>query len=167
MFKKIFKSLTQSKEAQFLEELESKAAAIAESGARQSASILHSLGRLKHSIDQKLNSRDRSMLQIEDFDSLAQSICEGLHAKIKELAALEIKMPHAVTSGDGRQLESHLNEWRTCLATVMKGYSLLHYAATGEKPTDIDTLDAQSLNPALESLELQIRTAERIRNELG
>lgn len=168
MFKKLFNTLTKSSEDRYLDSLEQQAASLAQTGANQSATVLRSLATLKHQIDHKIKTRDPSVLQIDGFEDLAQSVCEGIQSKIAELATLERKLPGIVTDRDGRKFQAYVDEWRVCLATITKGYATLHYAATGESANDLGALSgAQVINPAMETLELQIRTAERIRNELG
>ena len=127
------------------------------------------MGHLKWDLDQRIDSNDRAMLQLDDLQDLSISVCDGILAKLKELAELERELPDLIAAADGHRFETHMKRWRTVNATVMRGYAALQHAATGEAPSGMEAImsNSETLNPALETLELQIRTAERIKNELG
>lgn len=167
MLKKLFRSLTQSKEERFIHESETLAESLARSSP-QSAKILRQVASLMRMLES--SSNDSKRLNIEDLDDLAMSICEALRERTQVLAKLESELPLVISSADGRRFDAHMDQWRNEAATIMRGYSRLRHAITGQAASGLESLgsDQQTkLNAALESLELEIRTTERIQNELG
>ena len=165
MLKKFFRRLTQSSEDRFAADSDALADSLAKT-APQSAQILRQIATLMRRVE----NASGKQIEVDDLDGLALSICEALRDRVKILAKLEAELPLVIASCDGRRFDSHMDQWRKEAATITRAYSRLRHAITGQPPSALEQLGPEGetkLNAALESLELQIRTAERIQSELG
>lgn len=170
MFKKLFRSLTQSSEDLYLEEMEAQAVGLAERGAVQMSHLLRRFASLKKLIDEKIENRDASLLEVTDFEDHAKGICDEVRSKIQELATTETALCEVVSGRELARLNAHFDQWRHGNERLMRAYATLHHAATGDGPKDPLVLSANtktSLDEAVERLAVEIRTAERIKYELG
>lgn len=171
MFKKLFKSLTQSDEARLLERMEGEAARLEVNGSPQIAQTLREFAKLKEDLDSRLEQNDSALLEIEGFADLAESICDAAISQAGEMAKMENSLPGILTSRNADRLTTYMDKWKRGNQTIMRGYAALHRAITGNGATSIEesSVDGEktALDQAAESLLVEVRTAERIRNELG
>lgn len=172
MFKKIFKQLTQSAEDLYQEELEQFAATIAGQGAPQLAEVMRRFAKLKRTVDQQLATNDRSMLQIDGFGEMAHTICDATRGQIQELAKVERELAEVLTGCNPQRWASHQQKWQAGSESLMRAFATLKHAATGVGSPAMDELPLgdskkSALDAAVEALATEVRTAERIRNELG
>ena len=171
MFKKLFKTLTQSDEERFQERMESEAARLQGSGSPQFARTIRDFARIKKDLDSRMKQDDSSLLKIDGFAMHAETICDAAIAQAAGMAKLEVSLPEVLVSRDTDRFENYITEWRRGNQSLMRGYAALHRAVTGSGPTEIEESGVDSektaLDQAAESLLVEVRTAERIRNELG
>ena len=171
MFKKLFKTLTQSDEDRFREQIDGAAAKLEVGGSPRLARTLREFGKLKQGLDSRLKEGDSSLLKIDDLGKHAESVCEAAIAQLSELAELENTLPGVLTSRDADRFATYLQKWEVGNQSLMRGYAALDRAISGNGPTLIEESgvdgEKSALDVAAESLLVEVRTAERIRNELG
>ena len=171
MFKKLLKNLTQSKEEQYLADLEAIAAEFQSVGNSESAAILRRFAILKQDIDERLDSKDADLLQIEGLAGHALAICDAAIVEVRHLAKITSSLPDILTSRDAGRLATFMSEFQSANQSLMRGYTVLERAAMGSGPVGFEESSVQgeksTMDQAAESLLVDLRTAERIRNELG
>ena len=172
MFKKIFKQLTQSREELYLETLEQSAAKIADQGSTQLAEVLRRFAQRKQIMDQQRASNDQAILPIDGLEELAVAICDGARDQIQDLMKIEHQLPDVITDCDPQRWTRYQQEWQSGLEALMRAFSALKHASTGIGSPAMDSIPLgdgkkSALDAAVESLDVEIRTALRIRNELG
>ena len=171
MLKKFFRSLTKSKSEIYLEDLEQAAANLQSRGTPQLAATLRHFISLKRELEQRIASKDTTLLPVENLGSLTTAVCDGVLGRIEQLAKLQAELPKVLTSRDHQRYSQHMDNWRTQNEALLSAFSLLHRVHTGTGPSDAPqasspAADNSPLQEAMANLLLEVRTAERIRDEL-
>ena len=169
MLRKFFRSLTQSDEERYLETFEAFAQSL-QTTSPQLAHVARDVAQLKAQVDQCVDGSKPAPFEIQGLGEKAKIICDGVQASLRELQQLDQELPSILTSGDGEQLTAHFNRLETLNQLVMRAAATLRHAVTGNGPTSSLTsfpVGDDAMKAALEDLDVQIRTAERIKNELG
>lgn len=170
MFKKLFRQLTQSDAQRYQQKLEEFAASLEKEGAPQLGTLSRQFAKLKNDIDQRRGSGG-ILSQVENVEQLIVAVSDGVCDALGSLSKLNRELPSVVTTGDSSHFENHMRQWREGHATLLRAHAALKYVATGETTMGMDEPAASgkksALDEAIEALQLEIRTAERIKHELG
>lgn len=176
MFKKFFSGLAESKEqkqrARYLDSFDEFANSLADQRAPILADTARRVAQAKHKLDtSELVEQASKSLEV-DFDQLATNLCDRIRDKITELAKHNQSLTTAVCSMDEQQLATHQSQWQTGLRTIQVAYAALHRTGADKLSPQLESLTenyetSTPIGQAIEALLLEVRTAERIRNELG
>ena len=168
MLRKFFRNLTQSDEDRYLESYEAFAKSL-ETASPQLAEITRDVAQLKGQIDQCVDGSKPAPFEVADLGDKAKAICDGIQSQLRELQKLDQNLPKVLASGSGEQLTSHVKRWENGNQILMRATAALRYIATGTSSNGMTDFPSGggAMKAAIEDLELQIRTAERIKNELG
>jgi hypothetical protein len=170
MFKKIFKRLIQSNDQRYLQFLEECALSI-QTGSPQLAMTMRRFAELKQQIDAQASNGDSAALDIENMDELATTVLDQVFDRIRQLVKLESETASVLTSADSQRFESHFTQVKNQQTAILRAYSTLHQAATGKLPSRLDenqhTRGDSPLDEAIDALQVEVRTAQRLKDELG
>lgn len=176
MFKKFFSGLAESKEqkqrARYLQAFEEFADGLAKAGSPVLADTARRVAQAKRDLDtSELVAKAAESLEV-DFDQLATNLCDQIREKIAELEELHRKLPALVGSTDQAKLASHLHKWDAGCKVVQTAYAALTRTGAEKLTSELEAVSegydtSTKLGQTIEALLLEVRTAERIRNELG
>lgn len=176
MLKKFFRGLAESKEqkqrARYLRSFEEFATKMANEGAPVLAEVARRVARMKQELDSSDIVANASESLEVDFDQLATNLCDRVRDQMTQLAKLHRNLPTVVSSADEQKLSDHFASWQAGLRSVQVAYSALKRTGAVKLSTQLAELTeaydtSTPIGQAVEALLIEVRTAERIRNELG